>query len=156
MQKTVGVLLNGAHVIDAWRLIPRGIVGMYGFLIYKLFVWYTGIPTHEEKSCDDALIKTLLENNVDITIATEMACTIVDTVGGPTPAQTSFVTVIVGLSSAMFAFYVNSGGSWRTDTNFNTSISGNKGKIPWRKPNDGERERRDERNEREEREERRP
>jgi len=132
MQKISDVLLEGAHIVDAWRLIPRAIVAMYGFMIYKLFVWYTSIPTHEETSCNNALVQTLLENNIDIDKAMELACTVVDTVGGPTGSQTSFVTVIVGLSSAMFGFYVNSGGNWRS-AGVESHNSTKKGSIPWRR-----------------------
>ena len=112
MEKFSDIMMNLAKIMDAWRVIPRVIVAMYGFMIYKLFVWYTGIPTHEEESCNDALVTTLIENGVEIDRAMEMACTIVGTVGGPTTQQTSFVTIIIGLSSAMFGFYVNSGGKW--------------------------------------------
>lgn len=111
MSKNIqGIMLDIAEIMDAWRIIPRLLVALYGFMIYELFIWYTKIPTHEEQRCNEALITTLVNNNIPIERAMEMACTIIDTVGGPTTQQTSFVTVIIGLSSAMFGFYVNSGG----------------------------------------------
>lgn len=112
MEKISDIMMQLARIMDAWRVIPRVIVGMYGFMIYKLFVWYTSMPTHEEKSCNESLVATLLDRGVDVNKAMELACTVVDTVGGPTTQQTSFVTIIVGLSSAMFGFYVSSGGKW--------------------------------------------
>jgi len=105
-------MLELAKIMDAWRLVPRVIVAMYGIMIYKLFTWYTAIPTHDEKSCDSALIEVLLEQNIPVESVMEMSCTIIDTVGGPTTQQSSFVSIIIGLSSVMFAFYVNSGGKW--------------------------------------------
>lgn len=145
MDRITTVLLKSAHVIDAWRVIPRAIVAMYGFMIYKLFQWYTDIPTHEETSCDDALIRTLIESGMDMERAMEMACTVVDTVGGPTGSQTSFVTVIIGLSSAMFGFYVNSGGAWRKNGDFVMSDGTTGGEIPWRKSDDADKTSRDQR-----------
>lgn len=139
MSKCRRVLLELAHIIDAWRVIPRAMVAMYGLMIYKLFLWYTNIETFEETTCDNPLIQTLLEQNIDIEKATEIACTIVDTVGGPTSQQTSFVTIVIGLSSAIFGLYVNSGGDWR-NKNYNMydhEPTGKKdsSKIPWRKAN---------------------
>lgn len=120
MKKFNDTMMSLARIMDAWRVIPRVIVAMYGILIYKLFTWYTGIPTHTEKNCNDSLVQTLLENGVEVDRAMELACTIVGTVGGPTTQQTSFVTIIIGLASAMFGFYVNSGGKWE----FSQSDSG--------------------------------
>ena len=124
--------------------MPSCIIRMYGLMIYKLFLWYTNIETHEEETCDNALIQTLLEQNVDIDRATNIACTIIDTVGGPTSQQTSFVTIVIGLSSAIFGLYVNSGGEWRNKSYnmYDHEPTGNKdsSKIPWRKgdkENDG-------------------
>lgn len=102
-------MLDIADILDAWRVIPRTMAAAYGFMVYKLFIWYTSIPTHEERECDNSILNTLINSGIDVQQAMEMACTIVGTVGGPTSQQTSFVTVIIGLSTGIFGFYVNSG-----------------------------------------------
>lgn len=134
MDKFTSVMLNLARVIDAWRLIPRTMVGMYGFMIYKLFLWYTAIPTHEQISCSDNTLRTLIDSGMNTERAMDMACTIIDTVGGPTASQTSFVTVIIGLSSAIFAFYVNSGTGWERNASWNTT--NNEGTFKRKTPTD--------------------
>jgi hypothetical protein len=40
------------------------------------------------------------------------ACSVVDIVGGPTAAQSAFVTTIIGLSTGIFGLYVATGRKW--------------------------------------------
>lgn len=105
-------LLDLAEIIDAFRVIPRAFLAVYGVLVYNLYTWFIGIATSVKTSCDAALIETLLKNGVDLAQAQEVACTVVDIVGGPTTAQAAFVTTIVGLSAAVFGLYANSGRGW--------------------------------------------
>jgi hypothetical protein len=109
MKKIRDNMLYLAEIIDSWRVIPRAMAAAYGYMIFKLFTWYTNMPTYEERQCDDKILQTLISSGVEIRNAIDMACTVIGTVGGPTSEQTAFVTVIIGLSTAIFGFYVNSG-----------------------------------------------
>lgn len=115
-------LLAIADVIDGFLLIPRAFIIMYGYLVYNLYTWYTSIPTHIIEKCDAALIKVLLDHGELLNDAKVLACFVADTTGGPTMEQTAFVTAIVGLSTAVFGFYINAAKKYKT-TSTSTSSS---------------------------------
>lgn len=102
-----------AEVVDAWRIIPRFLVALYGVLVYSLYTWYRSIETIEVQECNEALIRTLTDLGLDVHRAYSMACQAVEIIGGPTDAQNIFVTAIIGLSTAIFGLYVNSGRLWK-------------------------------------------
>ena len=124
-----------AESIDAWRVIPRVILVLYSTLVFKLYVWYKSIPTYIQESCDSSTLRVLLEANMNLDDAKQIACTVVDIVGGPTAAQSAFVTTIIGLSTGIFGLYVATGRKWDKNgadnsnpfpppgTNINTSNS---------------------------------
>lgn len=33
-----------ASAFDAWRPVPRVLVGMYGYLLYQIIMWFMGLP----------------------------------------------------------------------------------------------------------------
>ena len=101
-----------AESADAWRFFPRTLVTVYGVIVFKLLDWFLHLETLKKTACTQELINTLLSKGIPLEKAQALACTVVDVVGGPTTAQTAFVTVIVGLSTAVFAFYVSSGKDW--------------------------------------------
>ena len=101
-----------AELIDAFRIVPRLILTMYGLLIYELYVWYTSIETLVQNKCDAALLQILVDHGETMFDAQTLACQVVDHVGGPTVAQTAFVTTVVGLATPLFAFYANTGKKW--------------------------------------------
>lgn len=105
-------ILTFGEVIDKLRVVPRILVMLYIYLVYRLVTWYTSITTEIKTQCDSALIKLLMDSGMTVEDASNLACTIADSVGGPTPAQTTFVTAIIGLSTAIFKFYVDSGTNW--------------------------------------------
>lgn len=109
--------LNVAEVFDAYRTVPRLFLIMYGVLVYKLYDWFISMQAHVQTACDSALIRILIESGVDIEQAQELACTVVGTIGGPTTQQAGFVTAIIGLSSVIFMFYINSGRNWGGEMN---------------------------------------
>lgn len=102
-------LLSFSEVFDAFRVVPRIVLIAYSILIYQLYMWYTSISTQVQEKCDAILIKMLLEHGETVEFAQTVACTVVDSVGGPTTAQTAFVTTIIGLATPLFALYANSG-----------------------------------------------
>lgn len=38
-------MLDWAEIIDAYRVIPRILVGGYGLLIFYISVWFMGLPS---------------------------------------------------------------------------------------------------------------
>lgn len=108
--------LSVGETIDKLRVVPRILVMLYIYLVYRLVVWYTAIETKLKTECDAALIKLLMDSGMSVEAASDLACTIVDAVGGPTTAQTTFVTAIIGLSTAIFKFYVETGTNWNKES----------------------------------------
>lgn len=101
-----------AESFDAWRIIPRIIIIMYSALVLNLYLWFKSIPTFVQERCDTAMLKLLIDSNLDIEQAKVLACSIVDVVGGPTGAQSAFVTTITGLSAGIFGLYAATGRRW--------------------------------------------
>lgn len=101
-----------AESFDAWRIIPRAILIVYSALVLNLYLWFKSIPTFVQERCDAAMIKTLMEANISLEEARLLACSVVDVVGGPTAAQSAFVTTITGLSAGIFGLYTATGRKW--------------------------------------------
>ena len=101
-----------AESFDAWRIIPRAILIVYSALVLNLYLWFRSIPTFVQERCDASMLKLLLDRGVALDQAKLMACTIVDVVGGPTAAQSAFVTTITGLSAGIFGLYTATGRRW--------------------------------------------
>lgn len=105
------ISLTIAEMIDAFRVVPRIILLSYGWMVWAVGRWYMSIPSVNETSCQADVLKTLLESGVTLQQAQSVACTIVDTIGGPTNEQTMFVSIVTGLSAVVIGFYLNTGKS---------------------------------------------
>jgi hypothetical protein len=101
-----------AESIDAWRVIPRAILIIYGTLVFKLYIWFRSIPTYVQEQCDSDIITSLMNSGISLEEAKVIACQVIDVVGGPTSAQSAFVTTIIGLSTGIFGLYVATGRKW--------------------------------------------
>jgi hypothetical protein len=101
-----------AETVDAWRIIPRIMLIAYGALVFNLYQWYKSIPTFMQQKCDAAVLKIFMDGGMALHQAQALACTVVDVVGGPTPAQSTFVTTIIGLSTGIFGLYTATGKHW--------------------------------------------
>lgn len=112
MSKIKDTLLKTAEIFDAWRVIPRIVLVLYSSLVFSLYLWYRSIPTYVKEECNENLISSLLTQGVDLAEAQTVACTVIDIVGGPTMAQSTFVTTIIGLSTGIFGLYVATGRKW--------------------------------------------
>lgn len=106
------ISLTLAEATDSWRVFPRMMIAAYGYLVLNLYQWFISIPTHIQYKCDPALLQILLDKGISLIQAKETACTIINTVGGPTLAQSAFVTTIIGLSTAVFGLYTTTGRRW--------------------------------------------
>lgn len=101
-----------AEAFDAWRVIPRLMILAYGYLVFNLYLWYKNIPTYVQEKCDATILSELLEGGKSMAEIKQYACTVVDVVGGPTAAQSTFVTTIIGLSTGIFGLYTATGRKW--------------------------------------------
>jgi hypothetical protein len=101
-----------AESIDAWRIIPRVMLLAYGALVINLYEWYKSIPTFVQQKCDAAVLQIFITGGMALHQAQTLACSVVDVVGGPTPAQSTFVTTIIGLSTGIFGLYTATGKKW--------------------------------------------
>lgn len=101
-----------AEAFDAWRVVPRLMIVAYGYLVFNLYIWYKNIPTYVEEKCDANVITVLLAKGMSSPEIKNFACTVVDVVGGPTAAQSTFVTTIIGLSTGIFGLYTATGRKW--------------------------------------------
>lgn len=104
--------LQLAEAVDAWRVVPRLILVCYAWLVNELYLWYTKIPTYVQEKCDAVVIQLFTEAGMTLDKAQQLACTVVDVVGGPTAAQSAFVTTIIGLSTGIFGLYASTGRRW--------------------------------------------
>jgi len=101
-----------AESIDAWRIVPRTIVILYGVMVAYLMEWYLHLQTFPKIQCAADVLTAALSKGVPLDKAQELACHVVDIVGGPSTSQTAFVTAVISLSSAIFGFYVSTGKDW--------------------------------------------
>lgn len=107
-----------AESFDAWRIAPRLMLLSYGALVLNLYHWYKSIPTFVQQKCDAAVLQLFIHGGMALDQAKNLACSVVDVVGGPTPAQSAFVTTIIGLSTGIFGLYTATGKRWDT-VNYN-------------------------------------
>jgi len=98
------IQLSVAEMIDAWRIIPRVIIGGYGYLVGYMVWYFLAYDDIPKIDCDAAVLKVLLDQGQQLPAATEIACQVVDILGPPT-SLTSLVAVIVGASAAVFGLY---------------------------------------------------
>ena len=100
-----------AEAFDAWRVVPRLILIAYGWMVWMVSSWYMAIPSANEIQCQADVLRTLLENGTAVDQAKQIACSVVETIGGPTSEQTMFVSIVTGLSSVVIGLYLNTGKS---------------------------------------------
>ncbi len=101
-----------AEAVDAWRIVPRIVLVSYAWLVYQLYLWYTKIPTYVQEQCNSDVLQTLVSAGIELDKAKNLACSVMDVVGGPTAAQSAFVTTIIGLSTGIFGLYTATGRRW--------------------------------------------
>lgn len=109
--------LAWAEWFDAWRIVPRLLVFLYMAMVGWLLAWFNNIPTYTKVECQTDLFVKLVEKGIPLDKIQEVACHVVDVVGGPTTTHTVLVTTICGLSAAIFGLYTNSGRNWTQGAN---------------------------------------
>lgn len=103
-----------AEAFDAWRVVPRMFLALYGAMLWWLVKWFTTTRTIEKISCDKDLIIALADKHLSIEQMQSLACTVTDVihVTAPDTAHTVFATTVAGLATAVFAFYTTSAKDW--------------------------------------------
>lgn len=86
--------LAWAEFVDAWRIIPRGVVILYGFALYQVVSWYINLRHMMIPGCD---IKILAEKCI---------------MEAPTTQHAALVTAVVAIAAPIFGFYANTGRKW--------------------------------------------
>jgi hypothetical protein len=97
------VHLAMAEMIDAWRVVPRLLVGGYAYLVYLTVKWYMALEPHVIPGC-------MPEGSTVPVVAQclEMA---------PTTQHAALVTIIVSISAAVLGLYTGSGKKWESGFN---------------------------------------
>lgn len=105
-------ILAAAEIVDALRLVPRLLLGLYAWLVYWIVSWYIGFKTQVVTKCDSATLNVLLSEKVPLEQAEAISCSVTEVVGHPT-GYTMLVSTIVGAAAVVFGLYTNSGRKWR-------------------------------------------
>ena len=103
-----------AEAFDAWRVVPRMFLALYGAMLWWLVKWFTTSRTIEKITCDKDLIIDLSNKHFTMDQIQTLACTVTDVIRitAPDTAHTVFATTVAGLATAVFAFYANTGKDW--------------------------------------------
>lgn len=100
-----------SELIDIFRIIPRLMILYYTGLLVYLVNWYTNIEKYVQYKCDETVLQLLLDHGETIIKAQEMACTVINVTGGPSTAETTFVSALISLP--VFKFFVDSAKLWK-------------------------------------------
>jgi len=82
-----------AEMLDAWRIVPRALVGLYCWMLYKVVMWYMALEPHLIDKC-------VSQNTLDCIVQ------------APTTQHAALVTAVVGISAAVFGLYTSTGKKW--------------------------------------------
>ena len=91
-----------AEWVDAWRLIPRAVVILFGYGVYQVTKWYMSLEPYLLEGCVEAggtVTECLMQ--------------------APTTQHTALLTALFALAGAVFAFYSNAGRKWNGFSNWN-------------------------------------
>lgn len=86
--------LAWAEFVDAWRIIPRGVVILYGWMLFEVLRWYINLKHTMIPGCDVTVLaeKCIME--------------------APTTQHAALVTAVVTIAAPIFGFYANTGRKW--------------------------------------------
>lgn len=82
-----------AEALDAWRIVPRALAGLYCYMLYKVIVWYMALEPYMLEGCKS-------QNVIDCIVQ------------APTTSHSILISVIVGVAGAFFGLYTTSGRKW--------------------------------------------
>ena len=93
--------LSMAEFLDAWRIIPRAIVILYGYGMWQVGEWYMNLKPYMLEGCNAELLKE--------------KCIVL----APTTEHMALVTALIAVAAAIFGLYANSGKKWNGFTPWN-------------------------------------
>lgn len=96
MERFKSWCLQIAEIVDAWRIVPRVLVLLYGLMLYNTITWYMNLQPYMLEDCKSDKVSECI-------------------VQAPTTQHAALVTAVVGISAAFFGLYANSGRSWGRD-----------------------------------------
>lgn len=108
-----------AEWIDAWRIIPRGVVILFGYGVYHVTSWYMNLVPYILEGCVEAggtISECLMQ--------------------APTTQHTALLSALFALAAAVFAFYTGAGRKWNGFSHWNNKQDDVKQQDP--KPDDNE------------------
>ena len=89
-----------AEWVDAWRLVPRALVGGYAYLVYAVTRWYMALEPKMIEGCvSDVALQCIYQ--------------------APTTQHAALITAVVGVGAAIFGLYTTSGKRWNGFTLWN-------------------------------------
>lgn len=103
-----------AEIIDSFRIGPRLILAVYVYLVYYVVDWYMSYPLKDVTKCDSATLGVLLHNKIDLTVARDISCQVVDVVPHPT-GYTLLMSAVIGAAAIVFGLYSNTARRWGKD-----------------------------------------
>ena len=93
--------LSVAELVDAWRVVPRLLVGGYSYLIFVVVKWYMSLEPGMIEDC--------------------MSLTVTECIyQAPTTQHAALVTAVVGIAAVVFGVYANSSRKWNGFTFWNS------------------------------------
>ena len=98
--------MSMAEFIDAWRIIPRTVVLIYGYGMWQVGEWYMSLKPYVLDNCNVSILKE--------------KCII----EAPTTEHMALVTAILAVAAAVFGLYTNSGRKWNGFTHWNKPKNG--------------------------------
>lgn len=90
-----------SEMVDAFRVLPRALVALYCYLIYKVVNWYMELSPYMIEGCNSAVVKDCI-------------------VQAPTTQHAALVTAVVGIAAAIFGLYASTGRKWEGFTPWKT------------------------------------
>ncbi len=93
--------MSMAEFLDAWRIIPRAVVLIYGYGMWQVGEWYMSLKPYMLDNCNVELLKE--------------KCLVM----APTTEHMALVTALLAVAAAIFGLYTNSGRKWNGFTHWN-------------------------------------
>ena len=91
-----------AELVDAWRVVPRLLVGGYSYLIFVVVKWYMSLEPRMIEDCMSLVVTECIYQ-------------------APTTQHAALVTAVVGIAAVVFGVYANSSRKWNGFTFWNYS-----------------------------------
>jgi len=82
-----------AEAVDVFRVLPRALVALYCYLLYKVVNWYMNLHPVMIEGCKSDTVLQCLEQ-------------------APTTQHAVLVTATVGVAAAIFGLYSSTGKKW--------------------------------------------